>query len=813
MHKIYLALAFLILCLNAYAQIERKNLNAIRSNDVIKIDAQLNEPIWLAAPAASNFMQREPQQNIPASFNSEVKIVYDNEAIYISAHLFDPSPDSILHELSLRDNYSNTDVFSIYFDTYHDLQNRFEFGVTAAGVQFDQRTGAETFDVVWESATKIVNDGWIVEMKIPYSAIRFPDKSIQLWGLQINRNIRRKRELDVWQFIAPDLQNQVSYFGELKGIQDIKSPIRLSFTPYVGVTEDHFPYNAAGKSNWSSSYNAGLDLKYGINESFTLDMTLAPDFGQVQSDNKVLNLSAFEVEFQENRPFFIEGTELFNVGRLFYARRIGGTPKGYFAVESLKNDSVSIIDNPQQVQLINATKITGRSPGGLGIGFLNAVTAETNAIIKDANGIEQRIQTAPLTNYNVISLNQTLSNNSYVSLVNTNVSRQGKRDEANVSAIDFAVTDKKDRFKVFGLAALNQKIYSDSVADGFRYLIGIEKVSGNLKYGLSRNVESDTYNPNDLGLLLSPDEISSNVYLTYTQFKPNKYFLRRGWDVNVNYSTTYRTHNYQSSEVFLGLWHIYKKNWMYQGFSMIVKPVGDHDIYEARTPGRTFIGPNYYGGNTEISTDYRKTLAIDANFGYYHDFTAGGSFTEFNISPIWRISDKLKIINSFNFTFDNRNQGFAQKISDSLIYFAFRDVRTHVNTLSASYIFNKNNSLTFRARYYWSTVEIKDYLILQQDGHVIKDTTNFNGNNDRNVSFFNVDLIYRWRFAPGSDLILVWKNSVNYFANDISVKRYSGDRLTDSFYNTLNADQSNTFTLKVLYYLDYRYFMKKQKKV
>jgi hypothetical protein len=796
---------------SATAQQAKKVLQTQRVSVAPKIDGKLEDEAWQNVMPASDFIMREPYQNVPASQRSEVRIIYDDEAIYIAAKLYDSAPDSILKELSIRDNYGNTDWFSVHFDTFHDLQNRFEFGVTAAGVQFDEKTGAEVFDVVWESDVRITKEGWNVEMKIPYAALRFPEKSEQVWGLQFRRNIRRARELDLWQYVSPDIQNVVSYYGEMQGISNIKSPLRLSLTPYVGLEQSHYPYNVAGKSNWSSSYNAGLDLKYGINESFTLDMTLAPDFGQVQSDNQVLNLSAFEIQFQEFRPFFIEGTELFNLPNLFYARRIGGRPRGYFGVEALTSDSsVRIIDNPQQVQLINATKVTGRTPQGLGLGFLNAVTAETTAKYVDETGVERKVQTEPLTNYNAVSFNQTLKNNSSVSFMNTNVTRFNFDDDANVSALNVVIGEKKDRFRFSGFGAYSRKTFGDSVSNGYAYNLGLDKVSGNWKFGYNVDVMSERYDPNDMGILFFANQISHGTYVRYDEYKPSKYFLRYSVNVNGYYSTTFVGNKFQEFQLNLNYNHTWR-NWLTQWAYIGVQPVRKNDFYEPREEGRVFLGPTWYGGSTGISSDYRKKFALDAQVGYFRDFTAGGVFNDLSITPIIRFSDKLKFSYTFYRSDDYNNQGYSTRV-DSHIYFAFRQVKTYTNTMNVSYIFGKNTALTFRARHYWSTVEVLEYKLLQDDGNLGFDTTNFAGNNNFNVNFFNIDLIYRWRFAPGSDLIFVWKNSINTFDRSLLVEPHTGDRLVDSFINTVTANQTNSFNIKVLYFLDYRSVMKPRSK-
>ena len=802
---------FLFLCFNAIAaDTQRPSYVSQRISQNIKIDGQINEMDWHLAPGITDFKQQEPFQNINPSEPTLVKIIYNDDAIYISAQLCDTKPDSIQKEFSVRDKYMYNDWFSVSFDTYYDFQNTFTFGVTAAGVQFDEKANTDNFDAIWESAVKITQDGWNVEMKIPYSAIRFPNKNEQKWGVQILRNIRRKRELLSWPFIEPTLKNRIAYFGDMVGITQIKAPLRLSLTPYLGLTENHYPANSMGQSNFSSAYNAGLDLKYGINDSYTLDLTLAPDFGQVQSDNKILNLSAFEVQYQENRPFFIEGTELFNVGNLFYPRRIGGTPKGFASVENMRSDSsIEVLTNPGQVQLINATKVTGRSPSGLGIGFLNAITSQTEATIRLESGEEKTIVTEPFSNYNIISFNQTLKHNSFISFMNTNVTRQLNAGNANVSAVEFAINDKKDRFKVNGFGAYNRKTFIDSISDGFRYAFGLEKVSGKFKFALLTNIESDTYNPNDLALLQSPDEITHYLNLSYQEFKPSLRTQKHGYRFNSSYSTTFRTKQFQSFDFNASFWNVFK-NFFYHGVSVFVKPIGDHDIYEPRTIGRKFIAPNFMGVESDISSDYRKRLAIDASAGYFRDFTAKGKYIYFNITPMLRVSNRLRLSNNFSFNQDIGGQGFAAKINDDLIYFAFRNVRTQENLFSSSYIFNKNTSLTLRLRYYWSTVSINRYMLLNQAGNLIVDTTNYQANNNRNVSFFNADLVYSWRFAPGSDLIIVWKNNVSDFGNLISNRRFAGSQFAGSLVNTFAQPQNNQLTLKVLYYLDYRYFMKKK---
>jgi len=324
----------MVICLQGFTQ--TRNLFAVKTTTPPKIDGSLDDLAWSTAPVASDFIQNFPKAGEVASVRSEVKILYDNTAIYIGAMLFD-DPSLIRRQLTARDDEQQSDVdyFSIFFDTYHDNQNGFQFLVTSANVQTDARLspnfvgdfgsyGDKTWNAVWESQTKITDKGWIVEMRIPYFSLRFSKKEIQDWGLQLMRFTRRNNERSTWNFIDPNVNGFVNQFGSFTGLKDIQPPLRLSFSPYLSTGVNISPVGDRNKTEWLKS--GGLDLKYGISEGFTLDATIIPDFGQVVSDNVVNNLTPYEIKFDENRQFFTEGTELFNKAGLFYSRRVGERP-------------------------------------------------------------------------------------------------------------------------------------------------------------------------------------------------------------------------------------------------------------------------------------------------------------------------------------------------------------------------------------------------------------------------------------------------------------------------------------------------------
>ena len=321
MYKFFFLISFFtIINIQSQKEITSKK----KSNDIV-LDGNLLEPDWLKANWTSGFTQMKPFPGKKPSKKTLVAMLHDQEAIYFGVKCFD-NPDSLSRVLSLRDDYNpNLDFFGIFIDTYNDKQNGFYFGISSRGVQSDAKIFSEEFNdllnLVWRSKTKINDQGWFAEIKIPYSALRFPNEEIQSWNINFARQISRFREENTWSPVNPDLENFLLESGVVQGIKDITPPIRLAFIPFLSS------YTSFSKNSKTlSNINGGLDVKYGVNEAFTLDVTLLPDFGQVIFDQQVLNISPFEIRFNENRQFFTEGTELFNKSNLFYSRRIGVQP-------------------------------------------------------------------------------------------------------------------------------------------------------------------------------------------------------------------------------------------------------------------------------------------------------------------------------------------------------------------------------------------------------------------------------------------------------------------------------------------------------
>ena len=810
--KSHLLLLLLMLFSACIYAVEEKHMTAVRVSQSPKIDGILDDDAWKMAEPASDFFQRAPKPGEPAKQKSEVRIVYDDVAIYIGAMLYDANPDSVLHELSERDNEANADLFGLILDTYNDDINGYGFFITAAGVQIDARYSAEgqdfNWNAVWQSHVHVAKDGWIAEFKIPYSAIRFSVDSIQDWGVNFIRKVRRTREDDFWNNVNPDINGLINQFGAIKGIENIQSPLRLSLSPYISAYAENYPYNVLGKSNNSYSFNGGMDIKYGITESFTLDMTLVPDFGQVQSDNRVLNLSAFEVQYNENRQFFTEGTELFSKGGLFYSRRIGGTPIDFYAPYAELKEGEFVKDNPTSTQLINATKVSGRTFSNLGIGIFNATSADTYAVIADSIGNNRKVMTQPLTNYNVLVFDQALKNNSYISLINTNVTRNGSYYDANVTGTAFKFMEKTNTYGIDGTAALSQLYFSDSSKPvlGYTYDVYAGKVSGKFRYNVNARVKSDKYDPNDMGILFINNTIETFLNVSYNRFEPkgrlNSYNISGG----VGYSRLFKPSFLWNFNIYGDAYFLFR-SFLSVGGGVNLEPIITYDHWEPRVPGYYYTYPKDYLGYSWFSTDYRKRFALDGRVRYrYFEENNRYNFA-FGMAPRFRVNNKL----SFNYDFDrdyiNDDIGFVNYNDYSgVITFGRRNVTTITNMLNASYIFTNRMSLSLRTRHYWSKAEYQQYYVLGSKG-LLFDQPQYAGNSNVNFNAFNIDLVYRWQFLPGSEMSFVWKNAIYTQGADI-IQHY-----TDDIDLTFNSPKSNSFSIKVLYYLDSSVFKKKNKRV
>ncbi len=807
MGKTILALFFILTCLPVLAQL--KNLDAIKTSAPIKIDGNLDDAGWLNIIPVSDFIGMAPSFGKPASQRTVVKITYDNTALYIGAYLYD-NPTKIRKQITARDvlDRQDADVFTVELDTYHDKQNGFQFQVSAAGVQGDAKISQNldrSWDAVWESKVSLKKDGWVAEMRIPFSAIRFPKASLQNWGLQFTRFRRKTNETTSWSPENPDISGSINQWGLFSGLKNITPPLRLSFLPYLSGGMRVSP---VGNSRLTETLKSGgMDVKYGINESFTLDITLIPDFAQVQSDNVILNLSPFDVKFSDFRPFFTEGTELFNKANLFYSRRIGAQPSGTNSVLNLVTDSpfYKIITNPGITRLYNATKISGRTKHNLGIGVLNALTATMHSEIENTStGKNTVIETEPFTNYNIIVLDQAFKNRSSVTFTNTNVLRKGNSRNANVSAVDLTLFDKKNIHGLFWDGIYSNIWGKNGNKDGYRTDLQYSKVSGKIQYYAASSVLSDTYDPNDLGFLLSNNSFNYSASLIYNNFTATKNFLWQRFEVNFNNSYLYKPFQWQSFRAEAKAFVLLKNYWDFT-LDLYQQPFWTNDFFEARTPGRVMKRKPYYLVSLYGSSDSRKKLFFSYNLGYAESPLPNDPFHLVEFGLRYRINDKIQVNADYTTQVDEGNWGFAYRDTLGNPIIARRNVKTNITVIGADYNLNARMNTSIRLRHYWSNVHNTDFFDLKDDGYLTP-RSYLNGY-DLNFNTFNIDMFYTWDFLYGSRITIAWKNALGA---DVSIDGSRNNTYLKNFGSSLSNPHSNEVSIKIVYYLDYLNLQKKR---
>jgi hypothetical protein len=565
----------------------------------------------------------------------------------------------------------------------------------------------------------------------------------------------------------------------------------------------------------STSYAFGADLKYGIDDRFTLDMTLLPDFSQVQSDNKVKNLTAFETIYDEKRPFFQEGVELFSKGNLFYSRRIGRTPGLFYSVPYLLEPGEVIDENPDKVRLLNGAKVSGRTDKGLGIGMLNAVTAEMNAVVKDAEGNKREITTEPMANYNIFVLDQNLPHNSDIFLVNTNVMRAGSARDANVTLAQGVYEMKNHLFRFGGRYSMS-RIYDHTITEnnisqkntsvGNQYAVLIDKAKGVWNYGVFHEFTDRKYDKNDMGRIFTRDYTVDQAYAYYNANNPFWKIFKYG-QAGLNVYREQRNSTGHQTSFDINIWEflLFHNNYSLQS-SFGVNPFGGRDYYEPRTEGRYYLNPELVYGSLNASTDYNKPLAFD--YGGRSTIAENGYFAYgYYVIPILRFSDKWNMRLSVFWDKYENDRGWVNTVSEEEIIFGKRTVQTIENTLTSRYLFKNDMALSVTARHYWSKGQYRQFYFLNFDG-TLNELSSYSGDHDFNTNFFNVDVSFSWQFAPGSSFIFTYKNEIyrDPYPVQSSEFRYHYDR---DLKHTLNSPQTNSIALKVLYYLDYSYLKKK----
>ncbi|WP_418638764.1 DUF5916 domain-containing protein [Winogradskyella sp.] len=792
----------LLLTFLCYVQIsiaqDKKVLNIQRTAIAPKIDGILDDTIWKNTETATGFISNRPEIGKEALHNerTEVKMTFDDKAIYVAAYLYD-DPTKIMNQLTSRDNFGQTDYFILVLNPNNDAQNDTSFYVFSSGQQADaivNPTIGEDFgwNGVWDSAVKMMDDGWVVEMKIPYRTLRFADQEEPTWGVQFHREFRRSRSRFTWNPIDPTQGNSGLYHGEIKGLKAIEPPVRLNLYPFTTGIVNSFD----GETNTDLKF--GMDVKYGLTDNFTLDATLVPDFSQAGFDNVVLNLGPFEQTFSEQRQFFTEGVDLFSKGSLFFSRRIGNKPSGKIVLN--ENEEAN---TPNDVKVLNAVKVSGRTKNGLGIGFFNAITEKTTATIKNTLTNEKRKTVVePFANYNILVVDQQFNGNSSVSLINTNVLREGRFRDANATALVANLINKRNTYSVASDLRMSNVNYQNSSNEtGYSSYLKLAKIHGNLRYSVEHSFADTKFNINDLGLLLRNNYNTFSSDISYQTFEPSGSLNNYRINAFFNYTKLVDPNVYAQSN--FGITYQATTNKLDGfGFRLNIEPGRQNDYFESRD-GRPFIYENFVSTGGWISSNYNRRFALDlsANIGTLFENGRDLFTYDFDFKPRLRVNNKLLLIYELSYDFANGDRGYATEADEQTI-FGERNRQIVTNSISANYAFNPFNSLVLSFRHYWDTVNYdNDLFTLLDTGHLTTASGYTLGNIEEspniNFSTWNIDLNYSWQFAPGSFLTALYRNQL-FNANSIAQNNYS-----ESLNNLFEQPIQHTFSLRLQYFIDF----------
>lgn len=790
MPKYYSSFILFLILINFSSYSQKKTLQAKSTIENITIDGKTIEEAWKSAPIATDFIMFEPDNGKPISDTkkTEVKVLYDNTAVYILATLNDDEPNKISKELTNRDVFGISDHFSVSINGYNDGQQDFRFYVSAAGVQMDCLATEDnedySWDSIWDSEVTFTKFGWVVEMRIPYAALRFSKAEKQTWGINFMREIKRDFQKYTWNRVDTKIGAIITQEGILEGIENIKTPTRLFLIPYTSAYYQQDDFNS------DKTFKAGMDIKYGINDAFTLDAILVPDFGQTKFDNAILNLEPFEQMFNENRPFFTEATDLFSKGGLFYSRRIGGEP--------ITNPEITIneeiTDYPSTVDLINAVKVSGRTEKGLGIGFLNAVTEKTYATIQDATTNTSRKEVIePLVNYNVLVFDQRFNQNSSVSFVNTNTLRNGNFRDANASALLFDLNTKANTYKLSGDFKYSN-INDVEDYDGFKTALNFAKTSGRYRYLFSAKYLSENYDINDLGIIFVTNYHAAYGEMTYRIVNPTKTFNTFKLNQNINVEKQNTTGKIQEGWYKIIANATTLKN-HYLEFMMQINPLNRFDFYEPRSYGSYVYKPKSIIGYGQFYSDetrpfhYELELSTEKfdeeNRNIYRVF--GGVKNRFN--------NRFSLSYNFEYTRMVNDRGWVGFDNNDII-FGERNREIVQHYFTGKYSITNKMTFNLIARYYWSYSENHEYFTLQDDGYLTPNPS-YSLNKNRNFNSWNLDFSYSWWFAPGSELSVLYRNYA-LERTDVVEKNTQ-----ENFNNLFAGNLTNIFSISLRYYIDY----------
>ncbi len=834
------------------------------------VDGLGNDSAWSKVEWTRDFTQVEPIDGGEPTQETAFKILFDDHNLYVLIRAYDTEPDKITRRVTRRDDF-NSDWVEINIDSYFDRRTAFSFGLTAAGGRGDEAISNDgndwddSWDPVWFGATTIDDLGWLAEMRIPLSQLRFSGGKAQVWGIQVHRRLYRLDERSGWQHIHRNAPGWVSQFGELHGLDGIESSHRIEVLPYIVGDLNRYQSEARNpfRDGQTTDGRIGLDGKVGLAGNLTLDLAVNPDFGQVEADPSRVNLSAYELFFEERRPLFVEGKNItqFHVGgggpfwndQLFYSRRIGRSPQ-----RSPDLSDGQTMDRPRNTPIIAAAKVTGKTPGGLSIGIVNAVTAETAARI-DTEGARSDESVEPLTNYLVARVQQDFNEGaSSLGLMFTATNRNNNERHfdflnraAYTGGIDFNHR-WNDRTYSLNASLSFSHIRGDQEAitrvqrSSARYYqrpdasyvrldstltalgghggsVGIGR-SGNSPWemGVAGTWRSPGLELNDAGFLRRADVFMQNSWIGYKSDRPQGIF--RVYNVNLN---QWQGLNFGREREFLGgalnvggEFTNYWDAWMNLEF-------GANGLSStALRGGPSLKTPGEVGLNIDVDTDGRKPVSFGFGGNIARSFEKSASSNFVNVSMRYRPNNAMRIRIG---PFFNNSWNELQYVADRSYEGDERYVlgRVAQKTLGISIRFNYSITNNMSIQYYgqpfvsagrYSNFKritdpraggYEDRFVMLGEGVLDHDESegayrvdeNQDGQTDYsfddpnfNLLQFRSNLVLRWEYTPGSTLFLVWSQQ----------RSGSGDRGDFSVNRDLgdlfDTYPSNIFLLKFNYW-------------
>jgi hypothetical protein len=819
---------------------------AIRAERAPVIDGREDDPVWRTAPATAEFLEFQPNEGKTPRFRTEFRAAYDDRNLYVFVRAFDPHPDSIMKALTRRDVRGPSDQLKVMVDAYHDRRSGFEFAVNPSGVKrdyamYNDATEDQSWDGVWDVGTRVDSAGWTAEFRIPFSQLRYANKPEHVFGLGVWRDIERFKERTSWPLYRGSQGGVSSQLGQLRGIRDITPFHRLEVVPYavaknVSVQRAGAP---TGGPEWGRVQKAalGADVKYGVTPNLTLDATVNPDFGQVEADPSEVNLTAFETFFQERRPFFVEGTGLYGFDvncnivncrgeGLFYSRRIGRAPQllGRYADDA----------SPNVTPILGAVKLTGRLPGGLNVGALEAVT---DRVVGTAGRT-----TEPRASFTVLRAQQELRGGATsIGAIATGVARaldqwtEGfLRRDAYAAGVDLrhrwgpsryevtaSVTGSAVRGTPQAIAATQQSaahLYQrpdDHLAldparttllgDGEEVAFG--KSGGNMvHFQTSWQRQSPGYELNDVGYLRRANQQSFNNWLGLSFRKPTRVY--RQMDGNFNAWGNWTAAGLQTDRSLNTNWHVNLRNnmWVHAGATLLQLPGSFCDDCARggpavrRSPAAAF--------NVGLQGDDRRPVVpgLSVNMAEGEE----GASRNVSVSPDVEVRPLPQLQLTFSANW-NRNDDDVQWLGNftdasGAVHYAVARLEQETRSVGVRVSYSATPTLSFQL-YAEPFVSRGQYSKTRE----LSATPRATRYEDRYAAYapppgtptgFDVmqlrsNSVLRWEFRPGSTLFAVWTHG-----RDGSDPRYR-DRGWRAEYEDLFAlHPANTFLLKMAYWID-----------